>query len=56
MISLSIHTDFHGRPLRSCITRGQLTVWIIEGDFYMSFNKPNIRCPRREEAEDYLHR
>ena len=27
------------RPSRSCTIRGQLTVWTIEGDFYMSFNK-----------------
>ena len=33
------------------VTRDQLTVWIIEGDFYVSFNKPAIRCPRREGAK-----
>jgi hypothetical protein len=35
MTSSSIISITHSR---SCAIRGQLTVWTIEGDFYMSFN------------------
>ena len=49
--NLNLHMSILIYNIHSCMLPRKITKKKLDG-----VNTPDIRCPRREETEDYLHR